>query len=47
MDSRARKAKANVTSEDARQVQALAWKEIIGELSAKVPGLGRYWLASQ
>lgn len=46
MDSSARKAKVNVTSEDARKVQALAWKEIVGELSAKVPGLERHWLAS-
>lgn len=46
MDLPARKAKVNVTSEDARKAQALAWKELTGELSAKVPGLGHHWLAS-
>lgn len=39
-----RKASVNVTSENARKVQALAWKEIIGELSAKVPVLESHWL---
>lgn len=39
-----RKARVNVTSEEARKVQALAWKEVIGELSAKVPGLESHWL---
>lgn len=46
MESHARKAKVNVTSEDAREVQALAWKEIIEELSVKVPGLERHWVVS-
>lgn len=46
MESHPRKAKVNVTSEDARKVQALAWKEIIEELGVKVPGLERHWLES-
>lgn len=46
MHSNSRKAKSNVTSDDAREVQALAWKEIIRELSAKVPGLEGHWLES-
>lgn len=39
-----RKARVNVTREEASKVQALAWKEIIGELSTKVPGLESHWL---
>ena len=32
----------NMTSDRARTIQALAWKEIIGELAAKIPALQDY-----
>lgn len=46
MKSTYRKARVNITSEEARKAQALAWEEIIEELSAKVPGLEGHWLQS-
>lgn len=39
-----RKARANVRNEFAREIQVLVWKEIIEDLSAKVPSLESHWL---
>lgn len=39
LSSLLRKALPNMTSDCAKNIQAMAWKEIISELSAKVPAI--------